>query len=155
MYIAARGFVVATIFLTALLGRNPVSYSQEPTPSPTSTPGVSSADKVKKEAEAPTPAAREPAAAKAKIDGQTDPKVAATLPAPTPEPDFWTQEEMTGDWGGTRSRWREKGVDLEFSLTQFYQGVASGGIRRSSEYNGLFKSEFKFDLGKLAGWKYW
>ena len=43
MYIAARGFVLATIFLTALLGRNPVSYGQEPTRSPTSTPIASSA----------------------------------------------------------------------------------------------------------------
>ncbi len=35
---------------------------------------------------------------------------------PAPEHDFWTQETMTGDWGGTRSRRKEKGIDLEFKL---------------------------------------
>jgi hypothetical protein len=30
---------------------------------------------------------------------------------PKPEPDFWTQEELTGDWGGTRSLWKEHGME--------------------------------------------
>src|SRR5262252_6498511 len=80
---------------------------------------------------------------------------AAAAPAPKASTDFWSQEEMTGDWGGTRSKWKDKGVDLQFSLSQFYQGVASGGIETGSEYNGKFESLFKFDLGKLAGWKFW
>lgn len=75
-------------------------------------------------------------------------------PAPAPE-DWRTREELTGDWGGTRSRWKEKGVEMEFKLTQFYQGVAEGGIREGSEYNGKFQTVTKFDLGKLAGWKFW
>jgi carbohydrate-selective porin OprB len=58
---------------------------------------------------------------------------------------------MTGDWGGTRSRWKEEGVELKFAH-EFYQGVASGGVRRESEYNGKFKMWWKFDLGKVAGW---
>jgi hypothetical protein len=36
-------------------------------------------------------------------------------------------EELTGDWGGVRTRWKDKGVVFDSSLTQFYQGVASGG----------------------------
>jgi porin len=44
---------------------------------------------------------------------------------------------------------------MEFKLTQFYQGVASGGIRRGSEYNGKFEMTWKFDLAKVAGWKWW
>jgi porin len=155
MYVAARALVIATLFLTASLVPGPVSYGQEPTPSPTSTPGASIADKVKKEAETLTPAAREPAADKSKIEGQTDPRATAASPTPTPEPDFWTQEEMTGDWGGTRTRWKEKGVDMEFKLTQFYQGVARGGIQTGSVYNGVLKGEFKFDLEKLGEMKFW
>jgi porin len=63
---------------------------------------------------------------------------------------------MTGDWGGDRLRLKEEGLEIDLSLTQFYQGVAAGGIRRSSEYNGVFKIDFKLDLGKMrAGWKYW
>jgi porin len=83
------------------------------------------------------------------------PKVTAAAPAPAPEPDFWHRETMTGDWGGTRSRWKEKGIDLEFKLINFYQGIASGGTNDNSEYTGKFETTWKFDLGKVAGWKYW
>ena len=71
------------------------------------------------------------------------------------EEDVWHREAATGDWGGTRSRWKEKGVEFEISLTSFVQGIASGGIERSSVYNGAFHTELKLDLGKLAGWNYW
>jgi carbohydrate-selective porin OprB len=79
----------------------------------------------------------------------------AQEPAPTPESDFWTRETMTGDWGGTRSRWKEKGIELDFKLSNFVQGVVSGGPGEDTEYNGKFEMEWKFDLGKVAGWKYW
>jgi porin len=76
-------------------------------------------------------------------------------PGPTPEPDFWNRETLTGDWGGTRSQLEERGVDLEFKVLQFVQSVASGGINTGSVGNGKFQTAFKFDLGKLAGWKFW
>lgn len=76
-------------------------------------------------------------------------------PAATPEPDFWQQEELTGDWGGDRVRAKEKGYEFDFKLVNFYQGVVDGGLRTTSQYNGKFISEFKFDLGKIAGWKFW
>ena len=79
----------------------------------------------------------------------------ASKPAPAPDDDFWTQETMTGDWGGTRSRWKEKGIDLEFKLSNFVQGIASGGLSNDTEYTGKFEMEWKFDLAKVAGWKYW
>ncbi len=44
---------------------------------------------------------------------------------------------------------------MKFKLTQFFQGVAAGGLERGSEYNGKFETEFKFDFGKLAGWNFW
>ena len=75
--------------------------------------------------------------------------------APTPQTNFWNQDLMTGDWGGLRSRWRDKGIELDFMLTQFAQGVASGGIKQGSVYNGNLQAVFKFDLGKLAGWDNW
>jgi hypothetical protein len=40
---------------------------------------------------------------------------------------------LTGSWGGVRTRWKDKGVVLDSSLTQFYQGVASGGSETGSE----------------------
>jgi porin len=136
MNIKTKPTVVATICITALFGFATRVYSQDPTPSP-------------------APAPREAVTSNTKGADESAPKVAAASPAPAPEPDFWHQEEMTGDWGGTRSRWKEKGVELEFKLTQFYQGVASGGIRHDSEYNGKFQTVAKFGLGKLAGLKFW
>lgn len=91
---------------------------------------------------------------KTKSDASAAAKAAAK-PDPTPEPDIWEQEELTGDWGGTRSRLKEKGVELEFKMTHFFQGTVHGGVRRDSEYTGKFQTKTKFDLGKLAGWKFW
>lgn len=65
------------------------------------------------------------------------------------------QADLTGNWGGVRSRWRDKGVTLETGLTQFYQGIASGGVEDGSEYNGTLQAKTEFDLGKLAGWQFW
>lgn len=65
------------------------------------------------------------------------------------------REGLTGDWSGARTRWKNKGVVFESALTQFYQGVASGGIDTSDAYNGKAEAELEFDFGKLAGWQFW
>lgn len=44
---------------------------------------------------------------------------------------------------------------FDSSLTQFYQGVASGGTETGNEYNGTAQARFEFDFGKLAGWQFW
>jgi len=80
---------------------------------------------------------------------------APAKPAPSPAPGFLHQEELTGDWGGGRTKLKTKGVDFASSLTQFYQGVSSGGTGTSSEYNGTAQARLNFDFGKLAGWDYW
>jgi porin len=85
----------------------------------------------------------------------TAPQAPVTTPAQQPGPDFFHQEQLTGDWNGARTTWKNKGVELASSLTQFYQGVSSGGTGTSSEYNGTAQALLKFDLGKLAGWQFW
>ncbi len=87
--------------------------------------------------------------------GQEPAAQAAATTAPAPAPDLLNQEALTGDWNGRRKQLKDHGVALESSLTQFYQGVASGGTDTSSEYNGTAQAELKFDLGKLAGWQFW
>jgi porin len=126
--IAAKAFIRTIIILAALSVLDSITHAQETPPPPSSSSTQSPADK---------------------------PKTDAPKPAPTPEPDFWHREELTGDWGGTRSRLKSKGFETHFSLTQFYQGVASGGVDTDSEYNGTFQTLFKFDFGKLVGWKFW
>lgn len=80
---------------------------------------------------------------------------ATTSPGPAPSTGLWTQPEMSGDWGGARSDMKARGVEFELSLTQFWQGVASGGVDSSSEYFGTFRTTVKSDLGKTAGWEFW
>lgn len=97
--------------------------------------------------------AQEPAASPSSQEPANGAPAAKSEPAP--ETDLSMRETMTGDWGGTRSRWKEKGIDLEFKLSNFVQGIASGGLSDDVEYTGKFEMTWKFDLGKVAGWKYW
>jgi porin len=77
------------------------------------------------------------------------------LPAPSPELGFWRRETITGDWSGTRARWKERGIEMEFMLTGFVQGTASGGLKRDTVLNGKFESKFDIDFERLSGWKHW
>jgi len=79
----------------------------------------------------------------------------AAKPAQEPNPDFFHRDELTGDWNGTRTKWKDKGIVVDGSLSQFYQGVASGGTETGSVYNGTAQGGLEFDFGKLAGWQYW
>jgi len=76
-------------------------------------------------------------------------------PAPSPEVDIWHQETMTGDWGGTRTRWKEHGLEMQFNLAGFVQGTTTGGVKRETEWNGKFESRISVDFEKLWGWKDW
>ena len=80
----------------------------------------------------------------------TAPKAAAS---PTADDDYWDGEWLTGDWDGERKRLREKGVELDFRLTQGYQGVANGSVLEHGAYGGKFDTDFKVNMEKLAGWK--
>jgi hypothetical protein len=73
---------------------------------------------------------------------------------PAPQ-SVWSSGGLTGDWGGARTDMKNKGVELDLALYQFYQGVASGGVNESSEYFGTFQTVLKSDLGKMAGWNFW
>jgi porin len=134
MCIAARAVVPVAIATAALA---PISaYGQESPPS--------SSDASRAPTATTVPANRATAAAQA-AGGQP----------PAPVPGILHRDSLTGDWNGARTTWKNKGVDLASSLTQFYQGVSSGGTGTSSEYNGTAQAKLNFDLGKLAGWNYW
>lgn len=46
----------------------------------------------------------------------------------------------------------ECGIDFEGSVTNFYQGVSSGGLQRKFRYGGHAEYDFDLDLGKISGW---
>jgi hypothetical protein len=102
---------------------------QKTTPTPFSKPSTRTSNGIKDD----PPADQEP----------------ACVPAPSPELDLWHQETMTGDWGGTRARWKEHGLTMEFTLAGFVQGTASGGLKRDTILNGKFESKFDIDFEKL------
>jgi porin len=60
---------------------------------------------------------------------------------------------VTGDWFGARSTLREDGISFKTNITQFYQGIAAGGLNETFHY-GLKLDYFAVIEGeKLLGWE--
>jgi len=163
MSIKVKGSVLATVLLMVLFEFDSGIRAQDAAPSPVRAASEPATGKPKsdvaKEQAVEAGAAKADDGKHAQTTEATKPAQApatAANPAPAPEPDLWHQEEMTGTWGGYRSKWKDKGFTMELSLTQFFQGVASGGTDEGrTEYNGTFQTLFKFDFGKMFGWKFW
>ena len=90
-----------------------------------------------------------------KSEAETSESTTQSTPAPSPDSNIWHQETMSGDWGGTRTRWKEHGLEMQFNVAGFVQGTASGGVKRETEWNGKFESRISVDFEKLWGWKHW
>lgn len=58
--------------------------------------------------------------------------------------------KATGNWGGTREEMAAKGITFDASLTQFYQGVNSGGRDENYFYGGRADYYLNVD-GEKAG----
>jgi porin len=68
--------------------------------------------------------------------------------------DIWTRDRLSGDWRGLRKDLAEHGIGIDLRLTQFYQGVASGGVDQNGEYGGTMDYRVNADLNKLVhSWK--
>ena len=57
---------------------------------------------------------------------------------------------LTGDWRGRRSRWSDRGITLDVSATQYYQGVAAGGLEQAFQYGGRNDYFLNVDGEKLG-----
>jgi porin len=65
---------------------------------------------------------------------------------------IWTQETLTGDWGGARTRLKEKyGIDITLNYIGETFGVLSGGLHRAATYEHRFEFSVDTDLSKY-GW---
>jgi porin len=69
------------------------------------------------------------------------------------EGDLWHREKLTGQWCGLRPALASQGVDLGMYWTQFYQGVAEGGLQQDGEYGGKLDYFLNLDGEKLVGQK--
>lgn len=82
--------------------------------------------------------------------------VFAPQPAPPPSPyagSLWERSFLLGDLGGWRDEAASDGVTVNVSSTQFYQGVASGGIQRNFAYSGRNDYLVNVDGEKAGLWK--
>lgn len=66
---------------------------------------------------------------------------------------IWTQETLTGDWGGARTNLKEKyGVEVTLNYIGETFGVFSGGLNRGTTYEHRIELSVDTDLSKY-GWK--
>jgi porin len=88
-------------------------------------------------------------AAAAMVLGVTCAQAAEKPKQPT---SIWQQDTLTGDWGGTRTTLKDKGI--EFTLVYIGEtfAVLSGGIDRRASYEGRFEFTVDTSLEKLIGW---
>lgn len=70
---------------------------------------------------------------------------------------WWRQlldsPNLTGNWGGRRDCLAEHGIIYQGYLTQFYQGVASGGSEQRFSYGGKLDNFLTFQGEKLGLWE--
>jgi porin len=69
-----------------------------------------------------------------------------------------TRKQLTGNWGGFRTKMENRGVALDLQSTNFYQGLISGEGPTGFEYDafqyvGRFDLYLNLDTKKLGLWK--
>jgi porin len=68
------------------------------------------------------------------------------------EPDFWTRDKMTGDWGGLRKTLELNGVTISLSYQGELLANLGGGIKRGAAYEHEILGQVDVDLDKLLHW---
>lgn len=71
----------------------------------------------------------------------------------TPAPPSPFENTLTGNWGGARDTLAARGFTFKGDLTQFYQGVTSGGVRNQFQYGGKANYYLNLDGEKAGLWK--
>jgi len=78
--------------------------------------------------------------------------VQAQGPTPNYSGDFWSRPALTGDWGGVRNQWAEKGVTFEVDFGSVEQSVVDGGRDRTTRWSGWNQMVLNLDSQKLGLW---
>jgi len=84
-----------------------------------------------------------------RIDAPSPPQT----PAPPWSGDFWKRSQLTGDWFGSRNKLAENGFSFFGDLTQYYQGVTTGGRAQRFAYGGRGDYLIDIDTGKVGLWE--
>ncbi|HVM97686.1 MAG TPA: carbohydrate porin [Candidatus Acidoferrales bacterium] len=78
--------------------------------------------------------------------------VFAQLPTPDYSGEFLNRSTLTGDWGGIRQDWANKGITLNANVTQITQGVVDGGKNGAWVYGGRGDLTGVLETDKLGLW---
>jgi porin len=65
---------------------------------------------------------------------------------------FWSQDTMTGDWGGARSKLKEDGIDIHGYYIGQVGDDLHGGLKEGSSYAQQVSLQVDADLQKLFNW---
>lgn len=75
------------------------------------------------------------------------------FPIPDYTGDLANRAALSGDWGGARtSLAKNNGIQFETKVSNYYQGVISGGTNDDWEYSGIAEYVFKFDSNQAGLW---
>ncbi|MBS0203145.1 MAG: carbohydrate porin [Planctomycetes bacterium] len=104
--------------------------------------------------------AQEPIAADESASVQPSPSPVPQNPGCVPgvyvspfEGDLWDRSNLLGSVGGTRDQLAAAGIGVNVYSTQFYQGVASGGLQQQFAYNGRMDYLVNVDGEKAGLWQ--
>jgi porin len=92
------------------------------------------------------------ATAQAQESGQQDSLPVEAVELEEPAPSRW-RDNLTGDWGGARSKLAERGMTLDLKYTGFYQGMLTGNDREKFQYGSRVDALLDFDTGKAGLWE--
>lgn len=67
--------------------------------------------------------------------------------------DLWSRPQLTGNWFGSRDDLAARGLTFFGDITQYYQGVTTGGMARQFEYGGRGDYLIDVDSEKLGLWQ--
>jgi porin len=84
---------------------------------------------------------------------QIETPVYSTPPSPTWSGDLWTRSQLTGEWCGARNHLTECGLTFFGDITQYYQGVAAGGLAQQFQYGGRGDYLIGLDSHKMGLWE--
>lgn len=87
---------------------------------------------------------------------QSDRLIAPILQRKPSEPwqgDIWTRSQLTGDWADTRNELSENGLRFFGDITQYYQGVTTGGLAQQFKYGGRADYLIDIDSQKMGLWE--
>ncbi len=121
--------LIAVVFVAFLSGTADLSHADEIEPEP-----VTDAPVAEKAAPADPPAATPPTDAKKPASHVHEVNPAPRRSFGEAAKDIWTRDKLFGDFGGLRTDLKDHGIDIGLRLSQYGQGVASGGVDKNGEY---------------------